>query len=220
MKKRILIERIPGIFATLYEKASRLVKESYYRRLAEEIIRFQREGSILDLGTGPGYLPIELAQLSPGIRIIGLDVSPELLQMAGQNAQAAGVGDRISFRYGSAANIPFADRHFDMVLSTGMLHMVKDPLKVFQEIHRVLKPGGQAWIFDPAQVSSGIDKEKWKASLTNREKILLQLFRLFSRFHPGRTYQKIELEKILAQTEFVDVYLEEHGRGFKIILKR
>jgi ubiquinone/menaquinone biosynthesis C-methylase UbiE len=220
MAGKIIIERIPGIFAGLYEKAGRMVKESYYRVLAEEISGLLVEGSILDLGTGPGFLPIEIAKLSPGITIMGLDLSSELLKMAEKKAYAAGVSDRVHFRLGSAALVPFEDNRFDLVLSTGMLHMVKDPLKVFQEIHRVLKPGGQALILDPARVSSGIDKKKWKASLTGKEKIMLRVFHLFSRIHPGRSYHQAELEEILARTEFREKQVEEQGKEIKILLRK
>ena len=60
MKPRILIERIPGPFASIYEKATRMVIESYYSQIAEEVVSNLRSGTILDLGTGPGYLPMEL----------------------------------------------------------------------------------------------------------------------------------------------------------------
>jgi ubiquinone/menaquinone biosynthesis C-methylase UbiE len=218
MKPRVLIERIPGIFASLYEKASRMVKDSYYRRLAEEIAGFLKTGSILDLGTGPGYLPLEIAEISPSITVIGLDLSPRLIEMAQDNALKAGVADRIHFQFGSAASLPFADKTFDMVLSTGMLHMVKDPVKIFQEIYRVLKPGSQAWIWDPARVSAGMDKGKWKASLNLWEKMALWLFMVFNYVNPGQPYNRIQVEKIIAQTEFCDFLVIKEGPEIKITL--
>jgi ubiquinone/menaquinone biosynthesis C-methylase UbiE len=220
MKRKVWVERIPGIFASLYEKASRMVRDSYYRRLAEDIAGFLKTGSILDLGTGPGYLPLEIAGISPSISMVGLDLSPRLIEMAQRNALKAGVADRVHFQNGSAASLPFADKTFDMVLSTGMLHMVKDPVKIFQEIYRVLKPGGQAWIWDPARVSSGIDKEKWKASLSLMEKMALRLFKVFSSLNPGQTYDKVQAEKIIAQTEFRDFEVIEEGPEIKITLKK
>jgi ubiquinone/menaquinone biosynthesis C-methylase UbiE len=220
MKRKVFIERIPGVFASLYEKASRMVKDTYYRRLAEEIAVFLKTGAILDLGTGPGYLPLEIAKQSQSISVVGLDLSTKLIEMAQQNALKAGVADRIHFQSGSAAGLPFADKAFDMVLSTGMLHMVKDPVKIFQEIYRVLKPGGQAWVLDPARVSSGIDKEKWKASLSLKEKMALRLFNVFRYINPGQIYNKIQVEKIIAQTEFLEFQLIEEGPEIKIILKK
>ncbi len=219
MKRKVLVERIPGLFASLYEKASRMVKESYYRRLAGEIAALLKTGKILDLGTGPGYLPLEIAGISPSITVVGLELSPKLIEMAKQNALQAGVADRVHFKVGSAARLPFEDKAFDMVISTGMLHMVRDPVTIFQEIYRVLKPGGRGWILDPARVSSGIDKEKWKASLSLKEKMALRFFTVFSHINPGHSYNKIQVETIIAQTQFRDFQVVEEGPEIKISLK-
>ena len=62
VKPRIIIERIPAPFASLYEKATRLVREVYYAQVAEEVVSKLKTGRILDLGTGPGYLPIEIVK--------------------------------------------------------------------------------------------------------------------------------------------------------------
>ena len=53
-------ERIPGLLATSYEKASRMVIEGYYSQVAGEIVSHIQQGTMLDLGTGPGYLPIQI----------------------------------------------------------------------------------------------------------------------------------------------------------------
>ena len=70
MNKTLRIERIPAVLATSYEKATRLAIESYYQQVAEEIVADFEEGALLDLGTGPGYLPVEIAKLSPAITIL------------------------------------------------------------------------------------------------------------------------------------------------------
>jgi ubiquinone/menaquinone biosynthesis C-methylase UbiE len=208
-KRKVLFERIPGVFATLYEKASRMVRETYYVKLAEEIVGQLQEGRILDLGTGPGYLPIEVVKKAPGLEAVGIDLSSKLIRMAQENAQRAGVGNRVRFRTGQASDAPFPDNSFDMVISTGMLHMVKDPVRIFRECHRLVKPGGQVWILDPAQVSSQVDREKWWASLSWKEKIAYQVFKLFSKINPGKTYRREEVEIMLQEIPFAQCRLEE-----------
>ena len=74
-----------------------------------------------------------------------------------------------------------------MVISTGMLHSLKEPLKVLQETYRVLKNQSQAWIYDPAKVASAADRKKWKASLNTRERFFLWLFKLFGLHKPIKT---------------------------------
>ncbi|MHC4105332.1 MAG: class I SAM-dependent methyltransferase, partial [Planctomycetota bacterium] len=170
MKQWIKIERIPGPLASSYEKATRLAIDIYYHKVAREIVSEFKEGLILDLGTGPGYLPIEIVKSAANIKIVGIDLSRKLIQMARENAQKAGFAGRLDFYVGNSAKLRFEDGSFDMVLSTGMLHSLKDPVKVFREIYRVLKKGGQAWIYDPAKVAFYINRKKWRASLTHRER--------------------------------------------------
>ncbi|MEJ2165145.1 MAG: class I SAM-dependent methyltransferase, partial [Desulfobacterales bacterium] len=82
MNKLFKIERIPGVLASSYEKATQLAIDSYYSQVAEEIVSYFKEGTILDLGTGPGHLPVEILKRSPAIRIVGVDLSHKLIQMA------------------------------------------------------------------------------------------------------------------------------------------
>ena len=103
MKNWLKIERIPGPLASSYEKATRLAIDIYYRKVAEEIVSTFKGGLLLDLGTGPGYLPIEIVKKSLDIKIIGIDLSRKLIQMAQQNAEKAGVSDRIDFQSGAGS---------------------------------------------------------------------------------------------------------------------
>jgi ubiquinone/menaquinone biosynthesis C-methylase UbiE len=220
VKRRVLIERIPAPLASLYEKATRLVIESYYSGVAEEIVSDFQEGSLLDLGTGPGYLPIEMVKRSPSIRCDGIDLSGRLIKMARVNARKAGVAGRLNFEVGNAANLRFQDESYDRVISTGMLHMLKDPIKVLGECYRVLKPGGEAWIYDPARVSSQLDKEKWKASLNFIEKFSYILFKLYLRMNPPYTYSQKQVEEMVAATKFKEYEIEEEGEEIKVKLKK
>ena len=115
MKSRIWIERIPGPFASIYEKATRMVIESYYGQIAEEVVLNLRSGTILDLGTGPGYLPIEIVKRSESIEVHGIDLSRKLIDMARLNAFNAGVSDRLKFEKGNAAELPIDDNAYDMI---------------------------------------------------------------------------------------------------------
>ncbi len=214
------IERIPGMLASAYAKATRMAIESYYRQVAEEIATHLKRGIILDLGTGPGYLPIEIAEKSSEIQITAVDLSRKLIQMARSNASAAGLANRLNFQLGNAGRLDFGDSAFDMVISTGMLHSLKDPVKVLQEIYRVLKAGGEAWIFDPAQVASQVDRQKWKASLNLRERFFLWLFQLFGLHKPIRTYTREQAIALIEQTDFKDYRIDARENEIRIKLKK
>ena len=220
MKQWLKIERIPGLLASSYEKATRLAIDIYYRKVAEEILSSFKKGLILDLGTGPGYLPIEIAKRSTDIKIVGIDLSRNLIQMARQNALSSGFGDRLDFQVGNSAKLRFDDATFDMVLSTGMLHSLRDPVKVFREIFRVLKRGGEAWIYDPAKVASYIDRNKWKASLTIRERFYLGIFKLLGLHKPIATYHRNQVIPIIEAANFKTYWVEEKDNEIRIKLRK
>jgi len=220
VKQRVVIERIPAPLASLYEKATRLVIESYYRGVAEEIVSSFKGGLLLDLGTGPGYLPIEIVKRSSAISCDGIDLSGRLIKMARRNAMKAGVADRLNFEVGNAANLRFENESYDMVISTGMLHMLKDPVRVLMECYRVLRPGGEAWIYDPARVSSQMDKVKWKASLNVMERLSYALFKLYLRICPPHTYDREQVEEMIAATQFKEYEIEEEDEEIKVKLRK
>ena len=214
------IERIPGPMASVYEKATRMVLETYYSQVAKEIVSRLKSGVILDLGTGPGYLPIEIVKRAPSIRVDGIDLTAKLIRMAQENAMKAGVADKLHFEVGDAAELRFEHSSYDMVISTGMLHMLKDPVKVLKECYRVLKTDREVWIYDPAQVSSQIDVREWKASLTFWEKFLYRLFTLSQPINPLHTYNREQVIEMIAATDFKEYWIEEEHDEIKIKLRK
>jgi len=122
-----------------------------YRQLARDVVAMgiPAGGNILDLGTGTGFVAIEIARLlDRKAQVIGLDLSEAMLALAAENAARNGVAGAITWRIGDAGKIPFADGELDFVVSSGSLHHWEKPLVVFNEIARVLKPDGQCLVRD------------------------------------------------------------------------
>ena len=213
-------ERIPGLLATSYEKASRMVIEGYYSQVAGEIVSHIQHGTMLDLGTGPGYLPIQIVKRAPHLKITGVDLSRKLIDMAKINAQKAGLSFQLSFEVGDSARLRFDDEAFDMVISTGMLHSLKNPVNVLAEIYRVLKNGTDAWIYDPANVTQYIDRKKWKASLNLRERFFLRLFGLLGLHKPIATYRRDQVIPILEAAGFKKYQIDERQSEIRIKLTK
>ncbi len=197
-----------------------MVIESYYSHVADELVAAFKAGLLLDLGTGPGYLPIEIAKRAPEIKIVGVDLSPKLISMARENAARAGLDHRLSFEVGNSARLRFADESFDMVLSTGMLHSLKDPVAVFKEILRVLKKGGQAWVYDPSNVSDYIDRRQWMATLNLRERFFLWLFRWLGLLKPIAAYRREQVLPMVEAAGFVNVSIDERQNEIRIKLRK
>lgn len=116
--------------------------------VARRAARMARAGQGIDLGCGPGHLVLQLARLAPGTRWTGVDLSQEMLALAGERASRAGLGERSAFKQGDAQAIPFPDASLDIVVSSLSLHHWSDPVAVLKEITRVLRPGGAYLIFD------------------------------------------------------------------------
>lgn len=193
-----------------------MVIDGYYSQVADEIISHIRQGSMLDLGTGPGYLPIEIVRRAPEIDISGVDLSRKLIHMAKANAQKAGFSAQLSFRVGNSSRLRFDDAVFDMVISTGMLHSLKKPVSVLKEINRVLKPGAEAWIYDPANVIRYINKAKWKASLNVRERLFLWIFGLLGLHKPIAVYRKKDVIPMIEAAGFKQYEVDEWEREIRI----
>jgi ubiquinone/menaquinone biosynthesis C-methylase UbiE len=216
MKSWFKYERIPGVLASSYEKASRMVIDGYYSHVADEITSLIRQGSMLDLGTGPGYLPIEIVKRAPEICITGVDLSRKLIHRARLNAHKTGLSSQLSFEVGNASRLRFDDAVFDMVISTGMLHSLKNPVGVLIEINRVLKPGADAWIYDPANVIKYIDKAKWKASLNLRERFFLWIFGLLGLHKPIAVYRKSDVIPLIEAAGFKKYEVDEREKEIRI----
>src|SRR3989337_4295140 len=104
---RLNPEAIPGWPAGIYERAARLAIESYYAPLAQEIVTELGSGRILDVGTGPGYLPLEIARRGEAIAIVGIDATRKMIQFGDRQAKAQGLADRLTFLVGNAYSLMF-----------------------------------------------------------------------------------------------------------------
>ena len=93
---------------------------------------------------------MRLAREVPGITLTGVDISDAMVERAARRAAGAGLSERVRFEAGDVAALPLSDGEFDWVVSTLSLHHWPEPAHGLAEIHRVLKPGGEAWIYDLA----------------------------------------------------------------------
>lgn len=127
------------------------------------------EGRILDIGTGSGEVPIELARAFPGSRVAGIDLSEPLLEKARQGAHREGLSARLTFEKGDAGSLPFEDDSFDVVVSVSTFHVVEDPVAMLNEVERVLVPGGRFSIVTLRRSLLGLIEKAIASSFTPSE---------------------------------------------------
>lgn len=99
-----------------------------------------RSGRALDVGTGPGQIPIKLARRLPELEIVGIDLSEAMLAKARHSVAVAGIQSQVRFEMGDARRLPFPDHHFDLVMCNSLLHHAADPLVTLNELERVARP--------------------------------------------------------------------------------
>lgn len=132
-------------------------------------------GDLLDIGTGPGDIPLLLVQKTKDAEVTAIDLSDEMLKIARLKVAHAGHSLRIRLMHADAKGLPFADRHFDGVFSNTILHHVSDPVAYFRDARRVLRDGGALVIRDlvrpanEAQVDALVDRYAALASAYARD---------------------------------------------------
>ncbi len=196
-------EAIPTPGAIFYNATVAKVLRKPETKIANDIVEKMGNGTILDLGSGTGYLSIEIAKRSPGLQVYGIDLSRQMVKIARHHAKGV---DNARFVFGNAAKLPFKDSSIDLVISTGASHHWKTPRMVFDECYRVLKAGKEAWIYDgcPEVFNNQADRRK-----VNEEYGFLvgRLGPKVSEIHgfTGEEYQTV-IKGMLEQTAFKGNY--------------
>lgn len=134
--------------ARAYANVSEYPHFRLIRWLAARQAAMGAAGRALDVGSGPGKLALELARRSPALSVVGIDLSPEMVRLAVENAREAGLSERATFREGGVEAIPFPEASFDLVVSTLSLHHWSDPVAGLREIGRVTRPFGRYFVLD------------------------------------------------------------------------
>jgi ubiquinone/menaquinone biosynthesis C-methylase UbiE len=101
---------------------------------------------LLDVGCGPGQITVFLAERLPEAEVWGVDLAPTMIDLARGHAAASPAVARLHFDVADVARLPFPSGAFDAIVSTGSIKHWPDPVAGLRELHRVLAPGGRAFV--------------------------------------------------------------------------
>lgn len=199
---RIEPEAIPFPLSRLYSfiTSSRMVRD-YYESVASQVLERVPAGRVLDIGTGPGRLPIAIASKNKYVRVTGLDLSPDMIRMASRLAAKKGLSN-VDFKAGSASELPFGDREYDLVISTLSFHHWKEPERALDEIYRVLREGSEAWIYD---IPKKVNPQVWG-----------DLKKRYGFFAPTFTYFHTFTEPFYDEKKLAEIAMDSRFKKFEI----
>jgi ubiquinone/menaquinone biosynthesis C-methylase UbiE len=183
-------------------------------RLVAERVR--PGGDVLEVAPGPGYLAIELAKR--GYAVTALDISRTFVRIARENA--AKIGVTVDVRHGNSSAMPFPDASFDFVVCVAAFKNFTDPVGAIKEMHRVLRPGGQASIFDLRKDASLQDiAAEVRGMHLSAVNALVTRF-IFRHGLLRAAYTREQLERMAAQSLFGPCEIECSGIGLEVQLTK
>lgn len=202
-----------GWVARWYTRTRRHDMEDF-RRQAGKIAQHLPAGcDVLEVAPGPGFFAIELAKLGD-FHITAIDVSHTFIHIASRNAADAGV--KVDFRLGSASTMPFADASFDFVYCFAAFKNFAEPIEAINQMHRVLRPGGQAIIGDLCKDAS-IDQINAYLLHSGRNRFDAWLTRwIFRHMLIKRAYTREQFLDMARQSRFGDCQVDPADLGIEV----
>lgn len=145
--KRVYVQHLFGRIAGFYDLLNRLMSfglDISWRKKAARYLALGTGETGLDLGTGTGDLALTVIRRSgPGTRMIGMDITPEMLAQGQRKIQRLGLQDSIELRIGDAEHIDLPDNSVDGCCSAFTVRNLTDIQQGFREMLRVVRPGGR-----------------------------------------------------------------------------
>jgi ubiquinone/menaquinone biosynthesis C-methylase UbiE len=196
MLKERIIETNDGIqdenAVEIYKSYAKFMRDKNWYGIDNMIKTGILRGNILEVGPGPGLVGLEIAKKLKGSNLTGYEISPAMIKVAEKNASEYGINAK--YVLGNAMEMPFDANSFDSVVTNGSMHEWEEPIKIYNEIYRVLREGGHYCITD---LRRDVGWLKWKYVYYATPKIVRP--GLVTSFNAS--YTKDELMEILKRSE-------------------
>jgi ubiquinone/menaquinone biosynthesis C-methylase UbiE len=206
-----------GPIARWYEQTTRKDMTEFRKLGARLRELLPAGGDVLEVAPGPGFLAVELARTG-NLRVTALEIGKTFVELARKNAAKAGVAANIV--QGNAAQMPFADASFDLLVCRAAFKNFAEPAKALEEMRRVLRPGGRAVIIDLRRDVAMGEIDRYVHSLR-----LGPFSRWFTRFTCRfmllrRAYTVEAMQALIAPIGFAKTRIDINAIGMEVWLER
>jgi ubiquinone/menaquinone biosynthesis C-methylase UbiE len=193
--------RLPAIGARLYSSLTSIQPiQRQFDEIADFLVEKVKQGHLLDVGAGPGYLLRAIHQRAPKRELYGLDIAA-MVETAAEHL----LGLPVHLRQGSISDSGYDDEYFDLVTCTGSFYLWDHPQEGLNEIYRLLKPGCSAFLFETV---SDFNKNEFnravRTNLQGRPFLARWLAPVLLGKQSSMTYTLSEIERIVGKTRFTE----------------
>ena len=197
--------KMPDFAARLYDNLTSVKgMDRSFEEIADFISTRLQEGKLLDAGTGPGRLLIEISKKNPGLDLFGLDISEAMLAVARKNIRSI---KKIHLKAGNITKTDYPDDFFDCIVSTGSFYNWDKPVDALNEIYRIMNSNCTAYLFDThADYDKKLLKSRLAENLRDYSFFRKRISSFFLRKQLGMTYSLPEYDAIVKQTKFSNRY--------------
>lgn len=195
---------LPRFAARLYSSLMQTrATQDQHREIAADLASRMERGRILDVGTGPGQLLIDLHQLNPGFELFGLDISESMVELARRQLSVFGA----NIQLGGIQHTSYEDDFFDIVTCTGSFYLWDSARECLGEIFRILKPHHSAYLFETYRDCDKLEVYKAiRANLRGENLVRRTLAPHFLEKQLQMAYYSEEVAGIIQQTRFAHRY--------------
>ncbi len=211
------------------ERFAAMMKEGFANRFNDEFWAewdhwitpvYSKEPVVLDLGAGPGMFVQAVAKRTPGLRAIGVECAPYMLEAAVELPK----GSEIITEDLHDPQLPLDNDSVDAAMASVVLHEMNQPLRTLQEVQRCLKPGGRFYILDwvRAPLETYIRAQTEEARVFDRNTPVDELEDLFIHFIEHNRFSREDLVYMLNMSGFSVLHsrIMKEGRYAHIVAEK
>jgi ubiquinone/menaquinone biosynthesis C-methylase UbiE len=188
-----------------------------FQRLATRIASMLPLGSaVLEVAPGPGYLAIEMAK--GGLAVEAVDVSETFVRIANDAAREAGVA--VAFRQGDVHALPFKEGEFAFIVCRAAFKNFSRPVDALREMHRVLRPDGEALIIDMRYDTTDAEIDEFVSERSSGRLGALWNGWIFKTMLRKRAYLTDDFQRMVTEAGFRSCHIRRDSIGFEARLRR